>query len=249
MTDVEEFTVDSVSSFLAFIEEQKRQEEAKGNRADFLFRGQDTDLPLLPEYARLKARGDSSLNVEKLMLAEFERTNPSLIEFPTRNTWDRMALAQHHGLPTRLLDWTYSGTAALWFAVKPLRRVRVDLRDGVVWLLKPIKSDFLNEPKGSPFSQNRTWIFRPRFIAKRIAAQNGVFTIHVYRANRGFVPLEKNRHFREKLVKMLIPAKNFGILCKQLHACGVNYSTMFPDLDGLCSHLRWRYTSPRKIER
>jgi hypothetical protein len=45
--------VDSVSSFLALIEKEKAAEGHKGNRADFIFRGQPTDNPLIPRIRRL----------------------------------------------------------------------------------------------------------------------------------------------------------------------------------------------------
>src|ERR1035438_8997770 len=107
----------SLSSFLASIEGLKRAELKAGNKSDFLFRGQSIDEPLIPRLARMKPRG-TLLNVEKLMMADFERQQLPFAEFEPKDAWDLLALAQHHGLPTRLLDWTYSALAALWFCVE-----------------------------------------------------------------------------------------------------------------------------------
>jgi hypothetical protein len=79
-------------------------------------------------------------------------------------------------------------------------------------------------------------------IARRIAAQAGVFTVHKLIAGTRFVPLERNRRFSAKLVKIRVPANAFPALRRELHSCGINYASMFPDLDGACRHLMWRYT-------
>lgn len=225
---------------------EKQQEEDLGNHADFLFRGQPVDEPLLPRIARPNVRPRGGLlKIEKLITREFERVSALLAEFKTDTEWDLLAIAQHHGLPTRLLDWTYSALAGLWFAVrKPAEKdTKGNPGDGVVWILKSKTDDFIDFPTSeNPFKGKRTRIFRPRIIARRIAAQAGVFTVHKVLEGGRFIPLERNRIFSSRLVKVRVGAASFAALRKQLYACGVSYLSMVPDLDGVGDHLTWRYT-------
>jgi hypothetical protein len=184
----------SLSSLLASIDRLKRAELRAGNKSDFLFRGQSTDEPLVPRLARLKPKG-KLLDVEKLMMAEFDRQQPPFAEFEPKDPWDLLALAQHHGLPTRLLDWSYSPLAALWFAVRKAPKRDEDGKPcgGVLWLLKTKTEDFINFPtKESPYQRGKTHIFRPRTIARRIMAQSGVFTCHKRTSDGRFISLESN---------------------------------------------------------
>ena len=231
----------SVSSFLAFIEATKKVEVNAGNKSDFLFRGKSTDEPLIPRIAQLKPKGKLQ-KVESLMLDEFERLSPPFREFEPKDQWDLLALAQHHGLPTRLLDWSYSALAALWFCVnKPPKKDKSGKElDVVVWLFKTTPEDFINFPTNeTPYSQPRTRIFRPRSITRRIVAQRGVFTCHY--GTGEFVPLELNKFYKDRLIKIRIPASSFSDIRDQLDASGVNNVSLFPDLDGLAGHLQFRY--------
>lgn len=240
---MERYTIKKVSRFLRLIEDVKTAEEAKKNKADFIYRGQREDKSLRPRLARLVPRGQRN-NIERLMFDEFKRTSVALTDLQPQTDWDFLAIAQHHGLPTRLLDWTYSALAALWFAVdKEPANVKGKEQDAVVWMLKTTVDDFIEEKnRSSPFDREPTGIYRPRVITQRIAAQGGIFTAHRMMKKEGFVDLEKNRRFRDRLIKFTVEASAFPHIRKHLDGCGVNRSTLFPDLVGLCSHLEWRYT-------
>jgi hypothetical protein len=56
-----------------------------------------------------------------------------------------------------------------------------------------------------------------------------------------FVPFESNKYYKNRLVKIRIPASSFREIRDQLNASGVNSVSLFPDLDGLASHLQFRY--------
>jgi hypothetical protein len=239
------------SAYLALLEEEKKNEEKSANKSDFIFRGQPIDKPLLPVLARKKTKG-KLLTIEQLLLEEFKRTSLPFIEFSPKNDWQCLSIAQHHGLPTRFLDWTYSALAALWFAVRnpPVKDEKDKIQDGVVWILKSNTSDFLNlsedaENEETPFEIKRTRIYRPRFISRRIVAQAGLFTVHFTTDETDdFIPLEKNKFFSEKLIKVQVSHTKFEKIRQQLNSCGINSSSMIPDLDGLCKHIAWRYIHP-----
>ena len=109
--------IQTLAEFITRIETLKYEHEVSGNNSELLFRGQREDKKLLPKLARLNLNGNIK-KIEKLMLDEFKRASLPLAEFEPKDNWDWLALAQHHGLPTRLLDWTYSALVALWFAVQ-----------------------------------------------------------------------------------------------------------------------------------
>jgi len=240
MPNFREEEISSIQGFVALIDKEKRRAEKSGNDADLLFRGQPQDWPLLPKLARLELKGEID-SIERLIIEEFERTSLPLSEFQPEDNWDLLALAQHHGLPTRLLDWTYSALVAMWFAVKD---VPLDGNEyGVVWLLIPEVEDFrAYTDKSGPLSNKITKIFRPKIISRRISAQLGAFTVHKINDGGKVIRLEKNRKFSKKLLKMMIAVKYHPSIRQRLNMLGVNNASVFPDMDGLCAHLQWRYS-------
>jgi hypothetical protein len=209
-----------------------------------LYRGQSCDKPLLPKIARVDTRADP-IGAETLMLGEFKRRSVPYLQVVPANDWDWIALAQHHGMATRLLDWSSNPLAALWFAV---RQPKVDGDDGVVWVFAPAPDDVIlpaviTERNSSPFTGTRTSVFQPRQITPRIVVQHGWFTVHKYQEDSaGFVPLERIEIYENCLRKVLIRASAFAELRYQLDRLGVNDVSLFPDLSGLCSYLEWAHT-------
>ncbi len=240
-------TITTFSEFTAVIEQIKQEQEARNNKSDLLFRGQPCDKPLLPKFGRVRAKGKRS-EIERLILDKFDRAHAPFSEFEPKDEWDLLALAQHHGLVTRLLDWTRSAPAALWFAVRDTPRKKDDCKtfeSGVVWVLCALVHDYLQAEdikRDRPLDNKLpTMIFRPKAISRRVVAQSGVFTIHKL-IDDEFKPLEDDPRYKSKLEKIIIPPDVFPSLRKALEMFNANASVLLPDLDGLGSYLTWRYT-------
>lgn len=217
-----------------------------------IYRGQTEDWPLLPRIARCDLMGGTSDDVEKKIFADFMRAAPMLVTAPPDNHWDWLAIAQHHRLSTRLLDWTKNPLCALWFAVR--KPASDATKYGVVWAFTPEDQDIVRDVKGtpsrfdrsvaagSPLAVARTMVFEPRYVTARVRAQEGLFTVHRFsERDKRFVPLEKNKAYRRRLEKVLVPASSFAYLRRQLLSCGVHSGSLFPDLDGLASRLEMEY--------
>lgn len=233
----------SVKEYLEIIKDCKANKASEGNTEDFLFRGQPADLPLIPKIGRLEPKM-SLLATEQFLLQEFKRTNPLLLGGqPPQDDWDYLTLGQHYGLPTRLLDWSNNALTALWFATQSAGEEMYHRReDAVVWILMAESTDFdLDIEKIHPFEVEKTKIFRPRIIKQRINNQSGVFSIQSSKEIEKKCKLNETDDFSKKLLKIKIPRNSFAEIRGDLNTFGVNAFTIFPDLDGLCNYLQWRY--------
>jgi len=91
-----------------------------------------------------------------------------------------------------------------------------------------------------PFGLKKTTAFKPNLNNDRIYSQDGWFTVHIYSVmSKRFVPLEENNKESNKLFRLVIPASQKEKIIENLSNMGVNNSTIFPDLEGLCKHINW----------
>src|SRR3954452_21664202 len=103
-------------------------------RSDFAFRG--VELPEAELLTGLMRLGGDYAEMEPHLLRNF-RKYAYRDSVPVDSPWNWLALGQHHGLPTRLLDWTFSPYVALHFATEHLDRFG---SDSAVWCVDFVKA-------------------------------------------------------------------------------------------------------------
>jgi hypothetical protein len=196
-----------------------------------------------PYLARAKWHGMEFYNSFKA------RSQPYLTVRPTEDL-EWMMLARHHGVPTRLLDWTESAATALYFATRPPNRID----DGCVWLLDPLLLGFKNTGVPQVFTNDgidAKVVARPEYdgsltaplplypdrIAPRMVNQHSCFTLHGW--TTGLLQDVADAEGSPAGLQMIVVARTAKQeIVKQLASIGVTEGAVFPDLDGLARELR-----------
>lgn len=165
---------------------------------------------------------------------------PEVVDTPQ---W--MALMQHHGGPTRLLDFTWSPYVAAFFALES------SVSDAAVWAINaPKLGTHAYGPHFSPGERppspqellskvgfrgrDAVAIGEPYFKNRRVVAQSGTFAFP-FDITR---PLDEILSKREGVIaKLILRAKFRRQALRELYRMNITYATLFPDLDGLARSL------------
>jgi hypothetical protein len=234
-----DFKIDSVSEYLRELSTFEQR-----HIAQWFYRGHsDQSYELKPGLFRLADAKNESFaswsDLESELLSSFRReAHPHLTREPDDDEgW--LCLAQHHGLPTRLLDWSTQPLVALYFAVESH-----PCTPGDVWALG-FPSTNNCHPESSYFARRKTllssgFILSPRHYSPRITNQCGCFTIHDSEE-----PLDLQNNFKGVLtfVRFHVPEVRKPRLRQELYELGIHETFIYPGLDGVSKRLKYEFTS------
>lgn len=225
-------TISFVADFLKIAHSTYFSEQ----RGRWVFRGHlDFSHELIPSVGRGSHTSSTRNKYEKSLFEVFCREAPSHVSpFPT-NPWERLSIAQHHLLPTRLLDWSQNPMTALYFAVAYGEQENTDA--ALFALFSTTKTSATSVAERSPFEVPKPTKFYPSFVSPRIRAQEGLFVV----CPDVEKPLDQQLPEGWRLEKLKIPANSKKQIRYELFRLGVHASSLFPDLDRLAQRLKWQH--------
>jgi hypothetical protein len=226
----------------------------------------------------IRGHGDLSTRLARMRGAAFEthflrnfRKYAPKAAVPRDSIWNWLALAQHHGLPTRLIDWSYSPFVALHFATadtaRPLRDVTIYCIDFAATnaSLPPSLQRVLHEEGSMVFTaemldkvartlpeldavgrrgHNFVIFLEPPSLDERIVNQFALFSLMAGKTAR----LDRWLADRPDLLRqVVIPSRLRLEVRDKLDQANITERVLFPGLDGLCRWLTRQYTDMRVV--
>jgi FRG domain len=214
-------------------------ETTKETTGGTCYRGQANTWQLVPKVGRIKNPGAHHLYKSDFPTSLFNQFNSQARPYfaeANLNTWERLGIAQHHGLPTVLLDWSQNPLVALWFAV--LEKPSTKDWQPIVWRFSSFEDFTLDISVEEPFSIERTGFYLPASVTPRIAAQAGLFSAHRFIRSRGsYMPMEENNYFKRSLEPIYVDRKSREVLLAELENIGVHTANLFPGMDGIAKQI------------
>ena len=238
-------------------------EEIDRFRSSFVYRGLSDESYELPT-SLMRLNGDYRI-LEKPIMRNFKKYADASVE-QGGTVWNWLSIAQHHGLPTRLLDWTFSPYVALHFATANIEKFNVD---GAIWCVNFIEArQFLPKKLKEQYGKERAngssieilnkvcsdldsfdslkkkddfvVFFEPPSIDSRIINQFALFS--VLSSNDLLFNDWLNRH-PNLFYRILLPKDMKWEIRDKLDQANITERIIYPGLDGLCQWLtRWYYT-------
>lgn len=238
-------------------------ESLKRHRSRCVFRGDCTaDRPLANSLSRL---GPRCRELELPLLRTFRKYARWKIQIED-SIWCWLALAQHHGLPTRLLDWTFSPYVALHFVTESPEELD---RDGVVWAVDYVAArSLLPQPLARILHEEEAYVFTAEMLSRaagtlrefdaigeehivffeppslddRIVNQHALFSVM---PGADACPRAVLDRHPELVQRIVVPAGLKVEIRDKLDQANITERVLYPGLDGLTRWLQ-RYYTPRE---
>jgi hypothetical protein len=265
MAKIQEIEVRSLTELLDAVTPGSPDPASGRLRDTSVYRGSaNAEWSLLTSLDRLdQEQPHGKEHLEEHILRTFIRYSRPYVPQPP-NEWELLVIAQHHGVPTRLLDWSYSPFVAAHFAtLESSQHV-----DRVIWRLdwKCLHEHFGFEPlafliedldqvlRGKGYEsawdlfkterndRDFACLFDPPAVDTRLVAQSAAFTLCSDKT-QSFDRFLDRCGLSSALTRYVIPAAQADFVRDQLDLCGIDERKIFPDLGGIAAQVRRYYSA------
>jgi len=233
-------------------------------RSKFAFRGlSDAEYKLETTLMRL---GGDYTQLENHLLRNFSKyAHQNVVEHDS--IWHWLSVAQHHGLPTRLMDWTYSPYIATHFATENIEKFDID---GVIWAVDYIAvNKFVPEILKNELQSEGANVFTSKMLVKHLNSlcdfttlSKEDFTLFIeppsiddrFINQFAFFSISSNPQLAmdewllkhpDVWMKIIIPKELKWEIRDKLDQANITERVLFPGLDGLSQWLKRQY-SPKE---
>lgn len=232
MNGIEQILINSFMDYMSFISANCAEQN--------LFRGiHNQSYKLVPKIgrecysAKFMGSEEDILNnlqdLEEQTMHRFVDMSVPYLDLRNMSSWDQWTIGQHHGVPTRFLDWTQNPLIAAYFAIEG-----GDEADAAVYIINRDSFTDSSDVEDLFSAPDEIVLHIPSYINPRIIAQKGVFTVH----KNPLKPIDSTlAEMSLPITKVIIPHTSFNEIRNRLDWCGINRYFVYPGLDGLASYL------------
>ncbi len=257
--------ISTIEDVMVMIAEQNFDPAIDRYRSSFLYRGLPNESYSLLTTLQRNCKNKQAM-VENSILRNFAKYAVSEDSLINESVWRQMVIGQHHGLPTRLLDWSYSPLVALHFAISGEDMKNMEDHDCAVWkidideihrLLPSAYQEILREERAHLFTvpmleqladsletydvdmkDQSLVLLEPPSIDQRIINQYSYFSV----MPQGITCMEAFLADNTKRTTRYIISKELRWQVRDLlDKNNINERIMYPGLDGLTAWMKRHY--------